>query len=155
MEYKGLERGLIIHLIIDEFDDHEDLFEQAIEELDSYNGYLGDDRYYDMEEIDEFFPKASDALARAYYGYDADTWTTDARGERTHEQFCPNRAYFSFNGYGNFVSSDTKDYSGFLGEDVVEEMAEHREEIYTINENENLKELFDALESAGQEDQDE
>lgn len=45
--------------IIDFFEANEDIFAEAIEELDSYNGYLGDDRYYAMDELDEFLHRLS------------------------------------------------------------------------------------------------
>lgn len=35
------------------FEENEEIFNACIEELDSYNGYLGDDRYYPMDELDE------------------------------------------------------------------------------------------------------
>lgn len=55
----------------DLFEDNTELFNEAIEELDSYNGYLGDDRYYYMEEIDELFSSynITDILYRVFYGY--------------------------------------------------------------------------------------
>ena len=37
--------------IIIYFKEHEELFNDCIEELDSYNGYLGDNRYYCMDEL--------------------------------------------------------------------------------------------------------
>ena len=39
----------IIADIIQYFKENEDVFNDCMEELDSYNGYLSDDRYYDME----------------------------------------------------------------------------------------------------------
>ena len=33
------------------FQNDEQLFNDTIEELDNYNGYLGDDRYYNMDEL--------------------------------------------------------------------------------------------------------
>lgn len=38
------------------FEENEDDFNDSIEELDSYNGYLGDDRYYSMDELYELNP---------------------------------------------------------------------------------------------------
>ena len=37
------------------FEDNESAFIECIEDIDNYNGYLGDDRYYEMEMLDEFF----------------------------------------------------------------------------------------------------
>lgn len=135
--------------IIAYFEEYEELFNYCIEELDGYNGYLGDDRYYDMEELDDLFcnTPAIDLLNRAFFGHDEDTWTTDSRGDREYGPFNPNRDYFTFNGYGNLVSSNRKDYSGFLDTYAVESMAENRSYIFTIESDEDLSALFDELES--------
>jgi hypothetical protein len=137
-----------IEKIIEYFGQNEDTFNAAIEELDAYNGYLGDDRYYEMEFLNDSFFGADimDILNRAYFGHDEDTWTTDAHGNREYGSFNPNREYFHYNGYGNLVSSNYKDYSGFLDEYAINEMLEHRQYIYTIEEDEKLKVLFDMLE---------
>lgn len=150
--YKEMTRKEITKAIENYFTEHKDIFNEAIEELDSYNGYLGDDRYYEMSEIDEIYHDSdpSEILARAFYGYDADSYTTDSRGDRTYGAFNPNREYFKFNGYGNLVSSDYKDYSDKLDEWVINEMSENRAHIYTIEENDELAELFDKLEECEQ-----
>lgn len=135
--------------IIAYFEENKELFNSCIEELDSYNGYLSDNRYYDMEELDVLFcdTPAIDLLNRAFFGHDEDTYTTDSRGDREHGRFNPNRDYFTFNGYGNLVSSNYKDYSGFLDTYTVESMAENRSYIDTIESDEDLSALFDELES--------
>lgn len=135
--------------IIAYFEENKELFNSCIEELDGYNGYLGDDRYYDMEELNELFcdTPTIDLLNRAFFGHDEDTWTTDSRGNREYGPFNPNRDYFTFNGYGNLVSSNHKDYSGFLDTYAVESMAENRSYIDTIESDEELSALFDELES--------
>jgi hypothetical protein len=140
-----------IEKIIEYFEQNEDMFNAAIEELDNYNGYLGDDRYYEMEMLLEFFRDADpvELLQRAYFGRDDDTWTTDSHGERVYGAFNPNREYFYFNGYGNLVSTNYIDYSDQLGMYVIAEMLEHRQYIDTIEEDEELKELFDELEAEG------
>lgn len=137
-----------IDKIIAYFEENEEIFNAAVEELDSYNGYLNDDRYYLMEDINEFFRGTDpiELLQRAYFGRDDDTWTTDASGNKTYGEFNPMREYFYFNGYGNLVSSDYKDYTGHLDKYVIEAMRENRSDIYTIEENEELNALFDELE---------
>ena len=136
--------------ILDYFKDNEDVFNECIEDLDSWNGYLGDDRYYEMDMLDEFYDGlgASEILNRAYFGYDADSWHTDSYGEKIYGAFCPNRDYFTFNGYGNLVSSDWKDYSAFLDEYVITDMEDNRAHLYAIDDNEELSILFDELEDA-------
>lgn len=134
--------------IIDFFQANEDIFTDAIEELDSYNGYLRDDRYYAMDELGEFYTgtEPSELLRRAYYGYDEETYTTDSSGNKTYGEFNPNREYFRYNGYGNLVSADYKDYSGQLDEYAIESMSENRRYIDSIDHSDELAALFDELE---------
>lgn len=135
--------------IIAYFTDNEDLFNACIEELDSYNGYLIDDRYYTMDELDELFSGQSplEILQRSYFGHDEDTWTTDSYGNKNYGEFNPNRDYFRFNGYGNLVSTNYKDYTDHLDEYAIKEMLENRYYIDSIDLDEDLKELFDELEA--------
>ena len=143
-----MERNEKVNAIIEWFEDNEEVFNDCIEELDSYNGYLGDDRYYSMDELDELYSgqDATEILRRAFYGYDAETWHTDSHGEKEHGPFNPNRDYFTYNGYGNLVSADYKDYSAYLDEYAVESMAENRRYIDEIDDDPELSELFDKLE---------
>lgn len=130
-------RAAIIESIIEWFKENEEVFDDCIEELDSYNGYLGDDRYYSMDELDEIYNcvEPSEILRRAFYGYD-----------KEYGAFNPNREYFSFNGYGNLVSAAYKDYSAHLDQWAVESMAENRQHIDSIDDDPELSELFNALE---------
>ena len=141
-------RETTIKKIIDYFNNNEDLFNSCMEELDSYNGYLGDDRYYSMDELDEFYngTEPLEILRRAYYGRDDDTYTTDSNGNKTYGEFNPNRDYFYYNGYGNLVSSDYKDYTAHLDEYAIEAMSENRSYIDTIADDDELTALFDELE---------
>lgn len=116
------------------FEEHEDEFNSCIEELDNYNGYLGDDRYYPMSELGELF-EGNDPdwlLCRAYFGYDADTWHTDAHGQKEFGAFCPLRDWLTFNGYGNFVSTDYKDYSDKLDKWFIESLFENWRKVYDL-----------------------
>lgn len=146
-----MSRNGTIEKIIEYFNNNEEVFNAAIEELDSYNGYLNDNRYYEMEMLTEFYAGADpiEILQRAYFGRDDDTWTTDNSGNRTYGPFNPNREYFYYNGYGNLVSSDYKDYTGYIDAYAVEAMLEHRRYIDTISDNEymDLCLLFDELET--------
>ncbi len=138
--------------IIEYFNQNEDVFSDCMEELDSCNGYLVDDRYYDMDELDELYSDAepSEILARAFYGYDEDTWTTDRSGNKEYGAFNPNRNFFRYNAYGNLVSSDYRDYSDKLDAYAVQEMAENRYYIDSIDADENLTALFDELDAAAE-----
>ena len=136
--------------IIAYFDEHKDIYNEAAEELDAYNGYLGDDRYYSMDEIDEFYnnTEPTEILYRAFYGHDEETWHTDASGNREYGPFNPNREYFRYNGYGNLVSADYKDYTGLLDHYIIESMLDNRNYIDTIDNDPELSKLFDELENA-------
>lgn len=155
-----MDREQALKNIVEYFEQNEDIFNDCIEDLDSYNGYLGDDRIYSMDELDEFYngQEPTEILRRAFYGYDSETWTTDSHGEREYGPFNPNRDYFTLNGYGNFVSMDYKDYSDHLDEWTVEAMAEERGNLWYINNAsragvcyEEIQGLFDELDSADQE----
>ena len=148
-----MDREQALKNIIEYFEQNEDIFNDCIEDLDSYNGCLGDDRIYSMDELDELYngQEPTEILRRAFYGYDAETWHTDSHGEKEYGPFCPNRDYFTFHGYGNFVSMDYKDYSDHLDEWAVEAMAENRGNLYYIDHNSDLSELFDELDAADQE----
>ena len=109
------------------FKENLDEFISAIEELDSYNGYLDDNRLYEMEMLDEFYQgqSAIEILRRAFYGHD------ERDGEKS--EFNPNRKYFYFNGYGNLVSVDEYDeeeyYKDFLDDYAVEQIIENAENL--------------------------
>jgi hypothetical protein len=126
----------IINRIIEFFKENEDLFNDCIEELDSYNGYLGDNRYYEMELLNEFYHgvDATEILERAYFGRDDETWHTDASGNKIYESFNPNREYFSYNGYGNLVSSDYKDYSVHLDDYFIDAIIDNKDCLYLDDE---------------------
>ena len=155
-----MDREQALKNIIEYFEQNEDVFNDCIEDLDSYNGYLGDDRIYSMYELDELYngQEPTEILRRAFYGYDAETWHTNGYGEREYGPFNPNREYFTFNGYGNFVSMDYKDYSDRLDEWTVEAMAKERGNLWYLNKAnaagvcyEELQGLFDELDAADQE----
>lgn len=138
--------------IIAFFKDNEDIFNEAIEELDDYNGYLGDDRYYAMDKLDDLYSRTepSKILRLAFYGYDEEIYITDESGNREYEQFNPNRDYFRYNGYGNLVSADYKDYAGYLGyldKYAIKAMSENRRYINSIEQSDELAALFDELEN--------
>lgn len=141
-------KDTIIEKIIDFFKENKELFNSCIEELDGYNGFLGDNRYYPMEELNELYRDTEplEMLYRVFYGRDDDTWATDAHGEKSYGEFNPNRDYFYYNGYGNLVSSDYKDYSAYLDHYAIEDMSNNRRWVDSIEDDEELSALFDELE---------
>lgn len=86
--------------------------QEALENIDAYNGFLGDDRYYPMVMIDEFFidKKPSEILSELSVSFDC------------------NDNYFQFTPYG-VVSTNKVDYVDDLGYDyvlnILEDYAEH------------------------------
>lgn len=147
----------VTEAIIKYFKDNKDILNDCIEELDSYNGYLRDDKYFSMEDLDEFFSGESplEIITRAFYGYDAiyDSDTGSylinlpySKDYKNLQPFNPNREYFAFNGYGNLVSSDYRDYSVYLDEDLVYELLDNIDEISTLDSNNTLKQMFNELE---------
>ena len=135
-----------IKTIIEYLEENEEEFNELIEDLDSWNGYLGDDRYYPMDELNEFYngTEPIEILYRAFYGHDEDNYTTDEHGEKHYSEFNPNREYFHYNGYGNLCSSDYKDYSGLLDSWFIEKVIENQNHL-TISYG--LQELIDEYEN--------
>jgi hypothetical protein len=137
-----------INKIIEYFENNEDVFNELIEELDGWNGYLNDDRYYDMETLNEFYNgiEPLELLYRVFYGHDEDNYTTDSSGNKSYAEFNPNREFFKYNAYGNLVSSNYKDYSALLDPYLIESLSENRQYLYNIDDDDTLKTLFDELE---------
>lgn len=83
----------------DLFEEDEALFNETIEELDSYNDYLGDDRYYFMENLTDYIDTSdlwSSLINRIFYGRDDDNYITDSQGVKEYSQFNPNREYYYY-----------------------------------------------------------
>lgn len=135
--------NIIEEMIERYFNRYPEALEEIIEELDSWNGYLGDDRYYYMDDINEIFYDSDpvEILNRAYFGYDENDKSSS---------FNPNREYFTFNGYGNLVSSDYKDYSGYNDRWLVEAIEENRSHLDSLDNYEELSALFDAYENTAE-----
>jgi len=111
-------------------EDDEDVFVEACEELDNWDGFLGDSRCKDMDMIDEFFDKPSDLLDKM------DDFNTDD-------------SYFYFTAYGYVSTTDSKysvysdDYSA---EDVLDALIDNYSHV-DIRENDELNELVNILTS--------
>ena len=136
-----MERTDIIDEIIELLESDEELLIEAVEQLDDWNGFLDYNRYFDMELLEDvlYSRDVIDTLNMAYFGRDEDSWNE-------YSSFNPNRNYFRFNGYGNLVSSDHKEYSSFLTEDFIQDLYENRYKLEVIANNSELKELFNKLE---------
>ena len=136
-----MERQQIIDDIIELFENDEELFIEAVEELDDWNGFLENDRYLDMDLLEDVLSGRDilDMLNMSYFGKDEDSWNE-------YSSFNPNRKYFKFNGYGNLISAYYKDYSCYLTESFIEDLYENRYKLSVIDNNSEVKELFNKLE---------
>lgn len=129
----------------DLFEEDNTLFNETIEELDSYNGYLGDDRYYFMENLTDYIDTSdlwNSLIYRMFYGRDDDYYITNSQGEKEYSQFNPNRDYYYYDAYGNLVSSDYKDYSYFLDDYFIDNLLENRS---YLNLDADIEALLDEL----------
>ena len=115
-------------------------FANDIEELDDWTGCLYDDKIYPMNDLNELFQgtEPEEILQRAFYGYD-ETYTKDEQ----RKPFNPNRDYFYFNGYGNLVSIDKKDYSSYLDNDFIQEIIDNR---YNLSLSSGAEDIIDDYE---------
>lgn len=136
-----MERTELIDEIIEVLESDEELFIEAVEEIDDWNGFLGHDRYFEKHLLADMLAGRDilDLLNMAYWGKDEDSFND-------YSTFNPNRKYFTFDGYGNLVSADYKDYSKVLNEDFVEDLYNNRYNLEVINNNSELNELFYKLE---------
>jgi hypothetical protein len=73
-------------------------------------------------------------LNRAFFGYDSESWHTDATGNKIYGSFNPNKDYFSYNGYGNLVSSNYKDYSVHLDDYFIDAVIDNKDYLYLDEE---------------------
>ena len=98
-------------------------FNSDIEELDDWTGCLYDDKIYPMGQLNEILlnDEPDEILKRAFYGYDEPYKNGDPS-----RPFNPNRNYFYFNGYGNLVSIDEKDYSSYLEEFYIQDIIDNK-----------------------------
>lgn len=114
--------------LIKYFEENQDVFIEVIEELDSYMGYLGDNRYYYMDELDDIFYglKPSELLNRFNF----------SKFNLYHE-------YFYFDGYGNICSDYEKDYSCYLDNYFIDTLIEYKNHLYLPDEVNELLDEYD------------
>lgn len=126
----------IVEKILEYFKENEDVFKEVIEDVNAYSGYLGDDEIFPMEFLDDVYcdTKPTDLLQRVYYGH-------DENGDNT--EFNPNREYFYYNGCGNLVSCDSRDYSDHLDKYFVDELISDYYSLNTVNYPVELDELIE------------
>ena len=115
-------------------------FANDIEELDDWTGCLYDDKIYPMDDLNELFSneKPDEIIRRAFYGYDEPRTKDEQR-----EPFNPNREYFYFNGYGNLVSINQRDYTDYLDIAFIQDIIDNR---YNLSLSIGAEEIIDEYE---------
>ena len=122
-------RQYVYDLAVEELKD-ENSFIEACEELDSYNGFLGDDKIYNMEDFDDLMSgKSPLEIAQEIEG----------------NNFSTDDDYFQFTMYGVESVNDKYDaYSSYYGvEEVLDNLIDNYSRIYFSNSS--LKELVEVL----------
>ena len=103
----------------------EDTVADVCEQIDSYNGFLGDDRYYPMDEIDELISIEGKSVLEVF-----DMFASD---------FDLNDDYFQFGIYG-ISSTDSRDYVSLLGaSEITEQIKDNINQV----DNDDLEVIFD------------
>ena len=103
-----------------------------------------------MENLTDYIDKSdlwNSLIYRMFYGRDDDCYITNSQGEKEYSQFNPNREYYYYDGYGNLVSSDDKDYSNYLDDYFIDDLLENRSYLSLDTD---VEALLDELENAEQ-----
>ena len=97
-------------------------FADDIEELDNWNECLYEDKIFSMDELDEVLQdiEPSEILRSALFGHD------ESHGNLVKSSFNLNRDYFHYNGFGNLVSTDKRDYSDYLNDYFIQEIIDSK-----------------------------
>ena len=113
-------------------DDHEEDYIKAIEALDNYNGYLGEDRWYDMCLLSDhlYGMSAIELIELGKYSTELDL----------------EEDYYRFNAFGNLEScmGYERDYSDYLSISFVAKLYEYHERLQGVPEYiENIFKAYD------------
>ena len=103
----------------------EDDVADVCEQIDSYNGFLGDDRYYPMDEIDELVNIEGKSVLEVL--------------DMFSDNFNSNDDYFQFGIYG-ITSTNSRDYVDLLG---ASEIIEQIKDNINLVDNDDLEVIFD------------
>lgn len=144
-------RAEIIDDIVTYFEDNNpDMFTEVIEDCDDWDGFLGDDRWYSTDDLEEVLDGRPivEILNMAKFGEDLDDWHYDSHGKKVFASFNACRDWFRFDGCGNLVSTNWKDYSDKIDRYAVEEIEENRGHLTSIDDYDDLVALFDELDKA-------
>jgi len=93
-------------------EENEQEFICLIEELDSWNGYLNEDRWEDMDFLDDYLCNES-ALDLIILG------------RNSGSDFYPGDNYFRFDVYGNLESTNYKEYNDYISDYFIDDIIEN------------------------------
>ena len=125
----------------DYWESHNDSFSQVCENLDSWDGFLGNDRLYPMDELDELLygKKPSEVLQMV------DT-----------DDFNYNDDYFYYDADNRICSTDEKEYfNDFDYSEVFEKLIDDYGKIFNYRYGHAYYELFNVIDNIGSQDEDE
>ena len=122
------------------WENHNDSFSQVCEDLDSYDGFLGDSRVYSMDELDELLEgyKPSEIIRMV----DSDFNYSDN--------------YFYYDGCGHICSTDEKEYyNDFFYSDVFEKLADNYGKLFSYRYGNDYLILFNDVDNINSQDENE
>lgn len=113
-----MENTNVVEALTKYYESHQQDFAHDLEQLDDWNGRLGDDRLIPMNQL-EYYLAGKSPL---------EIFQTALRGENEEDSrpFNMDDDYFFFDGYGNFVSTNCRDYNEtYLDESTVREILDN------------------------------
>lgn len=115
---ENTENANVIDALMKYYEDHPQDFAHDLEELDDWNGRLGDDRLIPMNQL-EYYLAGKSPL---------EIFQTALRGENEEDSrpFNMDDDYFYLDGYGNYISTNCRDYNEtYLDESTVREILDN------------------------------
>lgn len=107
--------------LLEYFKKNKEDFNDCLRALDDWNGYLGDDRWIEMEYFDEYlYNKSHLWVAQVVYNSDRD--------------FNPFDNYWRFCSWDVLESGDEENYDDYLTLDVVEDIIHHKDDLELYDE---------------------
>ena len=124
----------------DYWENHNDSFSQVCEDLDSYDGFLGNNKVYSMDELDELLEgyKPSEII------------------RMVDNDFNYSDNYFYYDGCGRICSTDEKEYyNDFSYSDVFEKLADNYGKLFNYRYGNDYLILFNDVDNINSQDEDE
>lgn len=113
------------------FWENPDEWTDAVKDLNAFNGCLGSGERFSMADFNKLMVGKSPL--------DIARMIADGDDEDGSDGFNPDREYFYFDGFGNLISCEEKDYSDYLDNDLVAEYIDCRGDLLF---NRNVEEII-------------